>query len=272
MLDADPPDATHVADARPTVSVVIPVKDDAALLRRCLAALSAQTRVPDEIIVVDNGSVDASAAVARRAGALVVRCAVPGIPAAASRGYDAASGAVILRLDADCVPAPTWVARMCDTFAAHPEIDALTGHASFIDGPVLLRRPLAALYLGAYTTVCGTALGHRPLFGSNLGMRRDAWRAVSEAVHRADSDVHDDLDLSYHLGAAHRIGRVQGARMGMSMRPFASAAGMRRRVRRGFHTVTSHWPDDFPPRRWRALVRRRAASGADGETAPLEAV
>lgn len=260
------------AAPRPTVSVVIPVKDDAVLLRRCLAALGAQTRVPDEIVVVDNGSVDASAAVARRAGAVVVHCADAGIPAAASRGYDAASGDIILRLDADCVPAPTWVELMCDTFATHPEIDALTGHASFIDGPVLLRRPLAALYLGAYRTVCGTALGHRPLFGSNLGMRRSAWRAVSEAVHRADSDVHDDLDLSYHLGISHRIGTVEGARMGMSMRPFASATGMRRRVRRGFHTVTSHWPDDFPPRRWRELVRRRAASESGEESAALEAV
>lgn len=42
----------------PTLSVVIPVKDDAAELRRCLRALARQTLPPDEIIVVDNASTD----------------------------------------------------------------------------------------------------------------------------------------------------------------------------------------------------------------------
>ena len=43
------------------VSVVIPVKDDGPRLRRCLRALAMQTRPPDEIVVVDNGSTDDSA-------------------------------------------------------------------------------------------------------------------------------------------------------------------------------------------------------------------
>ena len=55
-----------------TISVVIPVYNDAALLRRCLEALAAQTRRADEIVVVDNGSTDDSAEVARRGGARVV--------------------------------------------------------------------------------------------------------------------------------------------------------------------------------------------------------
>ena len=73
-----------------TVSVVIPVRDDAEMLARCLAALAAQTRPADEIVVVDNGSSDDSASVARSAGARVVAEATPGIPQAASTGYDAA--------------------------------------------------------------------------------------------------------------------------------------------------------------------------------------
>ena len=239
------------------MSVVIPVKDDAALLARCLRALAHQTRPANEIVVVDNGSSDRSAAVARRAGAVLVTCSSRGIPAAASRGYDAARGDLILRLDADCVPDRTWIERMCAAFAAHPDMDAVTGGATFIDGPRILRRPLAALYLGAYRQVCRTALGHRPLFGSNLGMRRDAWEAVSNDVHRADSDLHDDLDLSFHLGARHRIAALEGAGMGMSMRPFASVSGLRRRVRRGVRTVVVHWPWHFPPLRWARLVAHR---------------
>jgi glycosyltransferase involved in cell wall biosynthesis len=242
---------------RATVSVVIPVKDDAGLLARCLRALRAQSELPDEIVVVDNGSSDRSAAVARRMGAVAVHCPVPGIPAAASTGYDAASGDLILRLDADCVPDPRWVGAMIRAFDDHPEIDAFTGGAVFIDGPRVLRRPLATFYLGAYHLVCRTALGHRPLFGSNLAMRRSAWEAVSPEVHRGDSELHDDLDLSFHLGLRHRIGTLDGAGMGMSMRPFASGSGMRRRVRRGMRTVTSHWPTQFPPHRWRRVRAHR---------------
>ena len=48
-----------------TISVVIPVKNDADLLARCLRAIAGQTRRPDEIVVVDNGSSDDSARLVR---------------------------------------------------------------------------------------------------------------------------------------------------------------------------------------------------------------
>ena len=240
-----------------TVSVVIPVKDDAAELRRCLRALALQTRLPDEIVVVDNASTDASADVARAAGARVVRCDEPGIPAASSCGYDAARGDIILRLDADSLPAHTWVQTMSEALEQNPEITAFTGGARFVDGPRRLRAPLSALYLGAYFAVTFSALGHLPLFGSNLAFRASGWRDVSDEVHRHDPEVHDDLDLAFHLGLRHRIRYLPHAAMGISMRPFGDRVGFRRRVRRGVHTVTTHWPEDFPPVRWQKVGLRR---------------
>lgn len=240
-----------------TVSVVIPVKDDDSELMRCLRALSRQTRRPDEIVVVDNGSSDASAAVARDAGATVVTCDQPGIAAAAARGYDAAAGEIVLRLDADCVPAETWVETMTTAFAARPDVAVFTGGARFIDGPRPLRTILAALYLGAYAAVLLPTLGHLPVFGSNLGFRRAAWRRIRSSVHRDDPDLHDDLDLAFHFGEHHRIRFLPGAAMGVSMRPFGSARAFGRRIRMGVHTVVAHWPRDLPPRRWARLARRR---------------
>lgn len=238
-----------------TVSVVIPVKDDSVALRRCLAAVAAQSLPPDEIIVVDNGSSDDSAQVASAQGATIVDCPQPGIPAASARGYDAAGGDLILRLDADCVPPVNWIRDIVRAFEERPEIAALTGRGRFIDGPSVPRAPLAVLYLLSYAVATLPALGHLPLFGSNLALRREAWEAVRSTVHRDDPELHDDLDLAFHVGQRFRIGYLRGAPMGISMRPFRDGRAFRRRFRRGVRTVTAHWPDDFPPMRWVRLAQ-----------------
>lgn len=256
---------TRPADS-PTTSVVIPVKDDAVLLERCLRALHAQESPADEIIVVDNDSSDDSASVARASGARVLTCIEPGISAAACTGYDAAHGDLILRLDADCEPDADWISAMVSVFEADERIGAVTGRARFTDGPVALRVPLARLYLGAYTSLLGVTLGHRPLFGSNLAFRREAWHTVRADVHRGDPQIHDDLDLAFHLGENHRIARLPGESMGMSMRPF-TAGQFGRRVHRGFRSVLLHWPRDFPPVRWaRLAVRHRLRGPASRRT------
>lgn len=253
--------AAREGSSRLTVSVVIPVKDDDVELARCLGALKRQTRAIDEIIVVDNASSDASADVARAAGATVVACREPGIPAASSHGYDVARGDLILRLDADCVPSDVWVESICTAFAARPDVGVFTGGARFIDGPEAWRGPVALLYLGAYAVTTVPALGHLPLFGSNLAMRREVWRSARAVVHRHDPDIHDDLDLAFHVGERHRIRYLSDASMGMSMRPFRSIRSFATRLYRGFRTVVIHWPADFAPVRWVKLILLRTIAG-----------
>lgn len=231
----------------PRISVVIPVKDDAEQLEGALAALAAQTLPPWEVVVLDNGSTDGVTRVTSAAGARVVWRPGGGIPAANAAACDAATGEIIARLDADCRPGPEWLARVAEAFAAHPTASAITGGGVFRDGPSWLRRPLATAYLLAYHLTLRPTLGHAPLWGSNLALRRRAWERVSQRVHRDDPDVHDDLDLSFHLGERHRIRYIRGLPMAVSMRPFADRAALRRRFHRGFHSVFLHWPRDFPP-------------------------
>ena len=246
--------------ATPTVSVVIPVKDDAVLLRRCLAALAAQHVRPHEIVVVDNGSTDDSADVAREFGVRVVAEPEPGIPAASARGFDDATGDLIARLDADCVPPADWIERIRDAFAADAGLDAITGPARFVDGPRALRTTLSVLYLGSYVAAVTPALGHVPLFGSNLAVRRSAWLAVRDEVHRHDLLMHDDMDLSMHLGPRRRFRYDLGLGMGMSMRALRGDEVLR--FRRGVHSIVAHWPAQFPARRWWRRARWRANRAA----------
>jgi len=98
------------------ISVVIPVFNGAATLLACLRTMQRQTRPPDEVVVVDDGSTDGSADVARGFGACVISQRNAGPAAARNRGATVAQGDTLLFTDADCVPAPDWVERMVIAF------------------------------------------------------------------------------------------------------------------------------------------------------------
>ncbi|WP_432547380.1 glycosyltransferase [Kineococcus sp. SYSU DK004] len=96
-----------VAGTAPTVSVVVPAHDEERPLARTLAALAAQGgREVPEVVVVANGCTDATAEVARAAGARVVELAQPSKAAALSAGDAAATAFPRIYLDADIRLAP----------------------------------------------------------------------------------------------------------------------------------------------------------------------
>ncbi len=95
----------------PTAAVIVPARDAAATLAATLDGLAAQT-APAEIVVVDNGSRDATAALAEAHPAVtrVVRRARGDGPGAARNAGAAATAAAVLAFtDADCVPTPGWL-------------------------------------------------------------------------------------------------------------------------------------------------------------------
>jgi len=88
--------------ARRRVSVVIPCLNEAGNIEECIArARSALANLASEVIVVDNGSDDASAALARAAGATVVLEPRRGYGQACLSGFEASSGEYIVMIDAD---------------------------------------------------------------------------------------------------------------------------------------------------------------------------
>jgi hypothetical protein len=97
------------------VAVVIPTWNRSELLARVLADLGRQTYPINRVIVVDNGSTDDSADVARRAGAEVIALgANAGFAAAVNRGIrhaDAGSDWIAV-LNNDVSPEPQWLARL----------------------------------------------------------------------------------------------------------------------------------------------------------------
>ncbi|MGQ9606919.1 MAG: glycosyltransferase family 2 protein [Thermogutta sp.] len=112
---------------RPTVSVVIPVWNAARYLPETLRSVLRQTRPPEEIVVVDDGSTDASAAVAEGFGPTVrvLRQENRGESAARNRGIEAARGEWIAFLDADDLWHPDKLARQLAAVRAHAAVDCV---------------------------------------------------------------------------------------------------------------------------------------------------
>lgn len=111
------------------LSIIIPTLNEASYLPQLLRALRDQTRVPDEIIIADAGSIDGTAGLARASGVIVVSGGKPS--AGRNAGAKAATGDIFLFLDADVLPAPDFIQGTLEKFRA-----AGGGVAScFIDTP-----------------------------------------------------------------------------------------------------------------------------------------
>jgi GT2 family glycosyltransferase len=96
-----------------SVSAIIPTWNRADLLQSLLANLLAQTRPPDQIIVIDNGSTDATQLVAREFHAdLVVFPENRGFAEAVNQGITRAKSDWLLILNNDVVLAPEWIERL----------------------------------------------------------------------------------------------------------------------------------------------------------------
>jgi glycosyltransferase involved in cell wall biosynthesis len=120
----------------PTVSVVVPARNAAGSLPGCLEALAAQSLpVAREVIVVDDGSTDATAAIAAgHPSVRVVSGPGRGSYAARNAGAAAAAGAVLAFTDADCMPSPGWLAAGIAALDDLPA-DLIGGRITWVSGP-----------------------------------------------------------------------------------------------------------------------------------------
>jgi glycosyltransferase involved in cell wall biosynthesis len=101
----------------PSATVVVPAYNAAAHIGRCLTALKQLTYPDYEILVVDDGSTDTTAAIAESVGVRRLKLAHRGLAAARNAGIEAARGRLVAFIDADAEADPDWLYHLAETVA-----------------------------------------------------------------------------------------------------------------------------------------------------------
>jgi glycosyltransferase involved in cell wall biosynthesis len=198
--DIDPPRP----GGAPFVSVVVPVRDGAGHLARCLDALVASGYERFEIVVVDDASSDSSAELAHSRGARVLRLARQSGPAAArNHGAARARGDVLLFIDADVEVGRDTLALVAAHFAAAVSVAAVFG--SYDDAPA--EPNFASQFKNLFHHFTHQRASRRAsTFWAGCGaVRRELFLAAGgfDAGRYARPSV-EDIELGYRLRRAGR--------------------------------------------------------------------
>lgn len=170
----------------PRFSVIIPAFNAAASLAHAIESVRAQSGPAHEIIVVDDGSSDATAEVARQFGTAIrlIRQANGGVSVARNAGAAAATGDWLAFLDADDWYAPDRLKLHADWIAEDPTLDFLTGDYEYRD---------------AAGSLLGTSMAQHESGRMMLAKAAGATRVVMETPAERAAFVAD------HFGDTHTL-------------------------------------------------------------------
>jgi len=171
-------------------SVIVCAHNEARYLGPCLHSLLAQSRQPDEILVINNASTDDTAVVAKRVpGVRVIDEPRKGLVMARETGRREATGDILVYVDADCRAPLGWLGRIERHFERDPTLVALSGPYRFYDwdwvGRALIRAydyTLAPLTQGLVKHVLGIGT---VFYGGNFA----ASRAGLERINGFDTSI-----------------------------------------------------------------------------------
>lgn len=221
------------------VCVIVPNFNGARQLPACLDALARQTRLPDEVIVVDNGSRDGSAEMARShliAPSIITLAENMGFAAAANAGIRAADATYVAFLNNDAVAEPRWLEEAIKALAVHQDLSGVAslmlqlgrrdladnaGDSLGPDGrPVPRGRDRRASGHGApvlVPSVCGGAAVFRRRVFDEMGLFEESFFAYLEDLDfglRCCLAGHDFLfcpaSVVFHQGAGTDLGDKPG--------------------------------------------------------------
>ncbi|OGF26935.1 hypothetical protein A2477_04190 [Candidatus Falkowbacteria bacterium RIFOXYC2_FULL_47_12] len=202
---------------KPTVSLVIPAYNEEKYISSCLRHALNQSGAFFEIIVVDNASMDATAAIAEKfSGVRVVREERKGLTRARQRGFLEARGDIVAYVDADTRMPAGWSESIFREFSADAKLACLSGPYYYYDVS-RWQKLLVWLYWYLLALPAYWFLGYMTV-GGNFAIRRN----VLAKMNGFDTSIEfygEDTDIARR---AHWFGRVK-----FSLRFVMPASGRR---------------------------------------------
>ena len=201
----------------PRASVIVPVHNQYAITRRCLAALAyAPTAIPFELIVVDDGSTDGTAALLEREapGVRVVRHEYArGFNQACCSGAAAARGQVLVLLNNDTEPCALWLDELLEVLDRWPDTGLVGAQLIFANGQ--LQEAGGIVWGNGEPWNYGRGGNPRnPRYaytrqvdyvsGAALAIPRDLWIQVGGFSPEFSPAYYEDTDLAFKVRQAGR--------------------------------------------------------------------
>lgn len=190
--------AASGAESAVVFSVIIPARNEERNLGRCLQSIAAVDWPPDgmEVVVVDNGSSDATVEIARSHGARVLLR--PGDTVAALRnfGVSQSRGAILVFLDADCTVFPDWF-RQAERYLHQADV------CCFGSPPVVPEESTWVQRIWFHVRRKKGCAETDWLESMNMFVRREAFEQVGG--FNADLVTCEDYDLSLRLQKTGRL-------------------------------------------------------------------
>jgi glycosyltransferase involved in cell wall biosynthesis len=229
------------------ISLIIPAYNEERYLARCLDSVAAQVTPLYEVIVVDNTSTDRTAEVAGRYPFVkLLREPHRGRVFAQNAGFNAATGTIVARIDADAILPADWSSHIL-TYFNRPDVPQTgwTSGAAFYN--VRFPKFVSGVYDWIAFRLNHLLTGHPTLWGSSMALPASLWNQVKDEVCMRP-DLHEDLDLSIHLHRhGYQITYDTHAKVGAELRPaYAGPSAVWRYLQMWPRTLAIHriwsWP------------------------------
>jgi hypothetical protein len=236
-------------DPSPHVSFVIPVRNDAARLQRCLTSIAANDYPADavEVIVVDHGSSDGSDILAHQAGARVIVCDAPRVAALRNRGAALASAPILAFVDADHELDPQWLRAVTHVFSEQGVAAA---------GAMYLPPPHGTWVQRTYAALRGPTAGHGDvawLGSGNLAVRRHIFNRIGG--FDTTLTTCEDVDFCARLRAhGHRLVGDESLRSVHAGDPASLRAVFFGEIWRGRDNLRVSLRSGLSPRDWPSVM------------------
>ena len=180
---------------KPRVTIIVPAWNAENTIDACVAACQNQSYAPVEVLVVDDGSADATAAIVEKRGVRCIAQANAGPAAARNRGAREGDGEILAFTDSDCIPRRDWIEQLMRAMEQNG--------AAAVGGAYAIANDNAPLAVFVQEEIALRHEGFRhgtDFLGSfNFAVRREAFDEVGGFDERFTQASGEDNDLAYRL-------------------------------------------------------------------------